>query len=788
MKNPLNKRLPREFRKDFGKYLVIFLLLVITIGFVSGFLVADGSMIKAYTEGIDNYNTENGHFRTSEKMNDAQIQSVEENGIRIYNNFYLEQDLTNGSTMRIFANREQVNLACLMEGEFPKAANEIAIDRMYADNNKISIGDTLKSDTQSWKVTGLIALPDYSCLFQNNNDSMFDSVKFGIGVVTSEAFESLDSPLVKYCYAWKYNDEPTTEKEEKEVSDALMKAINKDVSLEEFVPRYLNQAIIFTRDDMGSDRAMMIVFLYIVIAIMAFVFGITISNTIAKEANVIGTLLASGYTRNELIRHYMAMPILVTLVGALIGNVLGYTIMKDICVGMYYGSYSLPTYVTVWNAEAFLLTTIIPILLMLLVNYTVLRRRLSLSPLKFLRRDLKRRQQKHALSLSRRIPFFSRFRLRVIFQNVSNYLLLFLGILFANLLLMFGLLFPAVLDHYQTVLEDTLLCNYQYILQIPINAMDEDHKLESLVNMLYFQHEVETDNPDAEKFSAYSLKTTDKEYKEEEILLYGLADNSRYLPIDFQDTATDKDGSAQTDSSTVTPVYISSAYADKYLLDIGDEITLKEAYEDDTYTFYIEGIYDYEGGLTVFLPQEQLNKLFDLGSDYFSGFLSDSEITDIDPKYIGSVIDLDSLSKISRQLNVSMGSMMYLLDGFSIVLFMILIYLLSKIIIEKNAQSISMTKILGYSDREISSLYLLSTTIMVVVFLLLSFPIETVLMNALFRGIMLSSISGWIPLYINPVLYVKMFLLGFVTYLLVALTEYRRIKKVPMDQTLKNIE
>lgn len=777
MKNPLNKRLPREFRKDFGKYLVIFLLLVITIGFVSGFLVADGSMIKAYTEGIDNYNTENGHFRTSEKMNDAQIQSVEGNGIRIYNNFYLEQDLTNGSTMRIFANREQVNLACLMEGEFPKAANEIAIDRMYADNNKISIGDTLKSDTQSWKVTGFIALPDYSCLFQNNNDSMFDSVKFGIGVVTSGVFESLDSPLVKYCYAWKYNDEPTTEKEEKEVSDDLMKAINKEVSLEEFVPRYLNQAIIFTRDDMGSDRAMMIVFLYIVIAIMAFVFGITISNTIAKEANVIGTLLASGYTRNELIRHYMAMPILVTLVGALIGNVLGYTIMKDICVGMYYGSYSLPTYVTVWNAEAFLLTTIIPILLMLLVNYTVLRRRLSLSPLKFLRRDLKRRQQKHALSLSRRIPFFSRFRLRVIFQNVSNYLLL-----------MFGLLFPAVLDHYQTVLEDNLLCNYQYILQIPINAMDEDHKLESLVNMLYFQHAVETDNPDAEKFSAYSLKTTDKEYKEEEILLYGLADNSRYLPIDFQETATDKDGSTQTGSSTVTPVYISSAYADKYLLDIGDKITLKEAYEDDTYTFYVEGIYDYEGGLTVFLPQEQLNKLFDLGSDYFSGFLSDSEITDIDPKYIGSVIDLDSLSKISRQLNVSMGSMMYLLDGFSIVLFMILIYLLSKIIIEKNAQSISMTKILGYSDREISSLYLLSTTIMVVVFLLLSFPIETVLMNALFRGIMLSSISGWIPLYINPVLYVKMFLLGFVTYLLVALTEYRRIKKVPMDQALKNIE
>ena len=50
MKNPLRKRLPRELKTEFGKYLVIFLLLVATIGLVSGFLVADGSMLKAYNE------------------------------------------------------------------------------------------------------------------------------------------------------------------------------------------------------------------------------------------------------------------------------------------------------------------------------------------------------------------------------------------------------------------------------------------------------------------------------------------------------------------------------------------------------------------------------------------------------------------------------------------------------------------------------------------------------------------------------------------------------------------
>lgn len=47
-----------------------------------------------------------------------------------------------------------------------------------------------------------------------------------------------------------------------------MENIGEIVTLEAFVPRYLNQAITFTGDDMGSDKAMMIILLYIVIVIM----------------------------------------------------------------------------------------------------------------------------------------------------------------------------------------------------------------------------------------------------------------------------------------------------------------------------------------------------------------------------------------------------------------------------------------------------------------------------------------------------------------------------------------
>ena len=188
------------------------------------------------------------------------------------------------------------------------------------------------------------------------------------------------------------------------------------------------------------------------------------------------------------------------------------------------------------------------------------------------------------------------------------------------------------------------------------------------------------------------------------------------------------------------------------------------------------------------MERDKLNEAFDLGDDYFGGYFSDTEIKDIPSKYIGSVIDLEALTKISRQLDVSMGDMMGMMYGFSVIIFLVVIYLLSKVIIEKNAQAISMTKILGYTDGEISRLYILSTSLVVVICLLLSLPIERQIMEVLFREMMLSSISGWITMWVDPMIYVKMMAIGIATYAVVAVLEFRRIRHVPMDEALKNVE
>ena len=759
MKNPLRKRLPREFKSEFSKYLVIFLFMALTIGFVSGFLVAGSSMITAYDNSFEKYNIEDGHFVVNNELDEVTIKNIEADGVKLYENYYIDLDTdVNGDgkdecTVRVFKNRTEVDKICIMKGELPSNQNEIAIDRMFADNNSLEIGDKITVRGKELRVTGLVALSDYSALFSSNTDLMFDSIKFGVAIVNDEYFDSLSNDIKKCSYAFTYNEAPKDETESKEMSDKFMEKLVKEVmvsgnSIADYIPEYSNQAIHFTGDDLGGDRTMMIVLLYILIVIMAFVFAITISHTITKEATVIGTLRASGYTRGELLGHYLTLPMIVTVVAALIGNILGYTLFKDMVAAMYYGSYSLPTYETIWKGEAFVLTTIIPLIIMLLVNVLVLVNKLKLSPLKFIKRDLTKKTKKKAVKLPH-FKFFTRFRIRILIQNRVNYIMLFIGIALASVLLLFGLMMKPLLENYQDEITDNMISNYQYVLK----------------------GQVEVENKDAEKYSVNSLKIKQDDGEGEEVNVYGIAKDSKYV----------------TDKLPENEVIISSSYAEKYGIDEGDEIELEEIYDSKQYKFKVAGIKKYPSGISIFMTSDMFTDTFGKDEGYFNGYFSNEKLDEIDEKYIAATITIDDLTKVSRQLDKSMGEMFQLVNVFSIVLVIILIYLLTKLVIEKNSNAISMVKILGYNNGEISRLYLIATTWAVVISTLLNMYIATVVIDGIYFE-MMKDYPGWLTLYIGPATYVKMFVMIMAAYIVVALLQFRKIKKIPMDEALKNVE
>ncbi len=257
MRNPLNKRLPRELKTELGKYIILFLFLIAIIGFISGFFVASGSLRVAYDESFEKYNVEDGNFEYYVKAEETAIETLEQEGVNIYENFYIERETDNvDSTLRIYKNREEINRVCLMEGALPVKENEIAIDRMYADNNNLVVGNTLSVDGKNLTISGLVAFSDYSALFSSTSDMMFDAIKFGVGVMTEEGFDSLGEEGFHYNYSWTYDKAPANDIEEKEISDKFLETLSANGIVTNFIPQYLNQAIRFVDEDMGSDRIM----------------------------------------------------------------------------------------------------------------------------------------------------------------------------------------------------------------------------------------------------------------------------------------------------------------------------------------------------------------------------------------------------------------------------------------------------------------------------------------------------------------------------------------------------
>ena len=173
--------------------------------------------------------------------------------------------------------------------------------------------------------------------------------------------------------------------------------------------------------------------------------------------------------------------------------------------------------------------------------------------------------------------------------------------------------------------------------------------------------------------------------------------------------------------------------------------------------------------------------------DAFDGFFTNTKIKDVKKDYIATVITEREITKMSNQLDHTMGSYMLYFQFLCVVLSAVLIYLLTKIIIEKNEVAISMTKILGYTDGEIAKLYLLATTIVVIVCAALSVLVGTLVMRNVWT-VMLQSMSGWFTFIMGPLDYIKMFAFIFVGYLVVMLFDFRRIRKIPLDEALKRVE
>ena len=750
MKNVLYKRIPRDIKKHIGKYLGIFLILVVTILLGSSFMATLESAESAIENNDKECIIEDGHFEITAPLSQDLIEEFKTEGTNVVPNFYYsENHFDETATLLVFDERTALNLPSVFDGRLPIADNEIAIERLFAQNRNIKVGDTIVINGSDFEVTGTVAVPDYSSLFKNNQDLLMNVNDFGISITTKEGFDSFDSSLITYRYSYKFDDTTLSDKEEAELAAKMqLKLTNNGYTIQSFLTAMENQSITFLREDMGKDGPVMKVFVYILIIIIAFIFAILTSNTIDAEAPIIGTLRSLGYKKSEIVMHYLAPTIIIALLSSIVGNGLGYTVMLKPFENLYYGTYSIAPIEIQFNLEAFITTTILPVVIMIFINWIMLFNKLSFSPLKFLRKDLKRKPKK-----ARKLPRFSfitRFRIRVLLQNKVNYLILFFGIFLSSFLLMFGIGLQPLIDNYVEEIDDSLTYEYQYILKAP----------------------VECDN--GEKLMTYSLKTPyELGNTDISVSFMGISDNSEFFG---KIALPEKENE----------IIISKPLAEKMNLSKGDILDFKDEHNDKSYKLTVSEICDYKGSLTAFMSLNNLNSMLKLDNGTYNSYLSNEKL-DIDEKYISKLITRSDMVNVAGQMMRSFEGIMKIVCIFSVVIYMVLMYILTKIVIEKNALSISFMKVFGYENKEINKLYLNASTITVIISLFVCIPLEALCFKFILVYIS-SMIEGYLPFYLPWWVYVAIIATGIFSYFIINAFHISKVRRIPMSEALKNRE
>lgn len=446
--------------------------------------------------------------------------------------------------------------------------------------------------------------------------------------------------------------------------------------------------------------------------------------------------------------HYLMLPVIITFIAGVIGTVFGYS-KWGIWVQMQecYDYYSLPELPTVYSMYLFLYGGVMPPVVAAIVNFVVIRKRLSQPVLTLMRSEHKNSKIRN-LNLGT-MGFIGRFRIRQMLREARTSLTVIFGMFISMLIMMLGINTYVLCEHISQESKEDTKYEYMYTYKYPEKVVPEGGE------------------------ACYG-KTLKKE-------IFGYRLDITLLGIEAENPYFDAQVSKEKNQ-----IVVSSAMAQKYQLRIGDKVVLTDEEEDRDYAFEVKDITQFASGLYAFMDIESMRKLFGEGDDYYNVVFADHEL-DIDSDRLYAVTSKEEISKSSDVFVTRMQPMIYMMVVVSALIFCVVMYLMMKVMIDRSAFSISLIKIFGYRKKEIKKLYLNGNFYVVVVGAAICIPLSKKLMDLMYP-ILISNVSCGMNLTFGWKLYLGIYLAVVLMYVIINQLLVRRLNQVLPAEVLKNRE
>lgn len=483
--------------------------------------------------------------------------------------------------------------------------------------------------------------------------------------------------------------------------------------------------------------------------LFAYVISVFVVHGIERESSVIGALYALGVKRRDLMLHYLTLPVCVTTVAGLIGFGIGIspwgipTQMADA-----YAYYSVPQIEVLIPPILIIYGIIMPPVTAIIVNYFVIRKKLSKTALSLIKNEVK--QPKGSNVNLGSMGFISRFRIRQMLREMRTGITVIIGMFISLICLMLSL-------------NTAVLCSNVQIDNV------KDTKYEYMYTYKY-----PTENPPEGGEAAY-VKTLKKEILgyNWDINVLGLEEDSKYFD-------------AKVVKGSKNKVAVSSALAQKYKIKTGDELILHDEDAQIDYAFTVENIVQYAPAFYVFMDIEDARELFGASKDEYNVVFSDHALS-VDSARLYSIVTKSDIEASAGIFSDLMRSMVIMIVVISALIFTVVMYLMMKVMIDRSSFSISLIKVFGFHKKEVRKLYLDGNFFMIAVSAAICLPLSKAIMDQAYP-FMVSNVNCGINIAFKPwlwaVLYAAILLLSFV----INKALVGRLNKIVPAEVLKNRE
>lgn len=742
----INKRIKRVFLENKAQYIGSVLLIILSCFLFSNMVLVSSNLTRLMSEYEKNYTQEDASFTTDKSIDNLPELELA-GGAVIEEGKSFDYTLSEGSTLRVFTKNDKINIPAIVEGRNLSGSGGILLNPAFAAAHNYKIGDVLTILDKPFTVAGFMALPNYIYPLKLETDLLYSPQDFGIAVISKENFASLGKGSNFYAVKFNHPEENARAQSVKFIE--LLK--NRGIDITQWTDIGVNIRVSGADAKFNSaslmGRALPTAFFLLTAVLLSNVIG----RMIKRESGIAGALYALGYKRKELYRHYLKFPLVVAVIGGVLGTILGLFTVRPM-MSVYFKLFNIPMTGIDYNPIIIIISLLLPVLFLGLSGFIVIHKELKHSPAELMKGN---KEKSKVNFLERRfklekLKFTLKFKIREQLRSLSRLALLLVGCAVATLLLLFGFFLKSGMDYFLEI-EVKNAQNYQY-----------EYVFDSL--------RTEPMPEGAEPFAVSKFLLPGDENK-----VFNVAG---YLPDSNISTVVDESGNRLR----IDQVIITKPIADKLNVKPGDTITIVRKSDYQEFSLTVGNITD-SLNMTILMPLAEYNEKFGMPEGSYNELFS-NELLNIPENEQYKVYSIEDKISAIQSLMKPLTSMVVFIAAIAFIIGMIIIYVVTSMIVEENKSTISLMKVFGYRKKEVNSLILNSSTIVVVIGYILGILLSFASVGGLLKALE-NTLTFAMPVTIDPLYVLFGFVVVMLSYELSKLLCKKKVNAVSMSEALK---